>query len=143
MPFLSRLDSLRRNLFTRRRLERDLDDELRTYVDQLADQNRAHESLHAADQAIHLNPALALAHAARACALETSGLAWEAEMESRQAVALAPTDPNRHSDLLNGAIAGRKQFGLVQVALSELQGAFGLIDLRRIHAGLLGRLAGF
>ena len=41
MPFLSRLDSLRRNLFTRRRLERDLDDELRAYVDQLAEQNRA------------------------------------------------------------------------------------------------------
>lgn len=71
----------------------------------LSDQSRGHESLAAADQAIHLNPQLALAHAARACALEASGLVWEAEMEGRQAVALAPTDPNRHSDL--AGIVGR------------------------------------
>ena len=71
----------------------------------LSDQSRGHESLAAADQAIHLNPHLALAHAARACALESSGLVWEAEMEGRQAVALAPTDPNRHSDL--AGIVGR------------------------------------
>jgi tetratricopeptide (TPR) repeat protein len=71
----------------------------------LADQNRGHESIQAADEAVHLNPHLALAHAARACALETVGLVWEAEMEGRQAVALAPTDPNRHSDL--AGIVGR------------------------------------
>jgi len=41
MPILSRLDSLRRNLFARRRVERDLDDELRACVDQLAEENRA------------------------------------------------------------------------------------------------------
>jgi Tfp pilus assembly protein PilF len=51
----------------------------------LADQARGRESLHAADRAIQLNPQLALAHAARACALEASGLVWEAEMEGRQA----------------------------------------------------------
>lgn len=71
----------------------------------LADQHRGHESIASADRAVHLNPHLALAHAARACALETAGLVWEAEMESRQAVALAPTDPNRHSDL--AGIVGR------------------------------------
>ena len=71
----------------------------------LADQNRGHESLRAADEAIRLNSNLALAHAARSCALETLDLVWEAEMEGRQAVALAPTDPNRHSDL--AGIVGR------------------------------------
>ena len=71
----------------------------------LADQNRGHESLASADAAVHLNPHLTLAHAARACALEASGLVWEAEMEGSQAVALAPTDPNRHSDL--AGIVGR------------------------------------
>ena len=40
MPLLSRLASLRRNLFTRPRVERDLDDELRAYLDQLTDENR-------------------------------------------------------------------------------------------------------
>ncbi len=65
----------------------------------LADLNRGHDALRAADRAVQLNPRLALAHAARACALEAQGMPWEAEMEGRQAVALAPTDPNRHSDL--------------------------------------------
>ena len=36
----------------------------------LADQDRGREALHAADEAIRLNSHLALAHAARACALE-------------------------------------------------------------------------
>jgi len=40
MPFLSRLASLRRNLFTRARVERDLDNELRAYLDQLTDEKR-------------------------------------------------------------------------------------------------------
>ena len=40
MPFLSRLASLRRNLFTRPRVERDLDDELRAYLDQLTEEKR-------------------------------------------------------------------------------------------------------
>jgi protein O-GlcNAc transferase len=71
----------------------------------LADQRRGRDSLQAADRAVALNPHLALSHAARACALEASGLVWEAEMEGRQAVALAPTDPNRHSDL--AGIVGR------------------------------------
>jgi tetratricopeptide (TPR) repeat protein len=76
----------------------------------LADQNRSHDSLRASDQAIRMNPHLALAHAARACALETLGMAWEAEMEGRQAVALAPTDPNRHSDLA-GIVGRAGRFG--------------------------------
>ena len=71
----------------------------------LADQNRGRESFRVAGEAVRLNPRLALAHAARACALETLGLPWDAEMEGRQAVALAPTDPNRHSDL--AGIVGR------------------------------------
>ncbi|MGP8247531.1 MAG: ADOP family duplicated permease [Bryobacteraceae bacterium] len=41
MPLSSRLASLRRNLFTRRRVERDLDDELRAYLDELAADKRA------------------------------------------------------------------------------------------------------
>ena len=40
MRFLNRLASLRRNLFTRARVERDLDDELRVYLDQSADEKR-------------------------------------------------------------------------------------------------------
>jgi len=40
MPFLSRLASLRRNLFTRRRVELDLNDELRAYLDLLAEEKR-------------------------------------------------------------------------------------------------------
>ena len=76
----------------------------------LADQNRSHDSIKASDQSIRLNPHLALAHAARACALETLGMAWEAEMEGRQAVALAPTDPNRHSDLA-GIVGRAGRFG--------------------------------
>jgi tetratricopeptide (TPR) repeat protein len=71
----------------------------------LADQGRGRDALFAADFALGRDPALALGHAARACALETMGLSAEAEMEGRQAVALAPTDPNRHSDL--AGIVGR------------------------------------
>jgi len=41
MPLLSRLAGLRRNLFTRPRVERDLDDELRAYLDLLTEQKRA------------------------------------------------------------------------------------------------------
>jgi putative ABC transport system permease protein len=41
MALMSRLASLRRNLFTRARLEQELEDELRAYVDQLTDQKRA------------------------------------------------------------------------------------------------------
>src|SRR5579863_6311871 len=42
MPALfSRLASLRRNLFARRRVELDLDDELRAFVDHLIAENRA------------------------------------------------------------------------------------------------------
>ena len=65
----------------------------------LADQGRGRDALFSADFAVARDPSLSLAHAARACALETMGLSWEAEMESRQALALAPTDANRHSDL--------------------------------------------
>jgi len=71
----------------------------------LADQGRGRDALFSADFALGRDPHLALGHAARACALETMGLSSEAEMESRQAVALAPTDPNRHSDL--AGIVGR------------------------------------
>jgi putative ABC transport system permease protein len=41
MPLLNLLASLRRNLFTRRRMERDLDEEVRAYLDQLTDEKRA------------------------------------------------------------------------------------------------------
>jgi putative ABC transport system permease protein len=40
MSLLSRLASLGRNLFTRSRVERDLDDELRAYLDQLTEEKR-------------------------------------------------------------------------------------------------------
>jgi tetratricopeptide (TPR) repeat protein len=71
----------------------------------LADQNKNREAMGAAADAIALNPRLALAHAARACAMEAAGLPWDAEMECRQALALTPTDPNRHSDL--AGVVGR------------------------------------
>ncbi|MGA2594602.1 MAG: ABC transporter permease [Bryobacteraceae bacterium] len=41
MPLFSRLASLRRNLFMRPRVERDLDDELHAYLDQLTEEKRA------------------------------------------------------------------------------------------------------
>ncbi len=41
MSLLTRLASLRRNLFTRSRVEGDLDDELRGYLDQLTEEKRA------------------------------------------------------------------------------------------------------
>ncbi len=41
MTWLSRLASLRRNLFAGPRVERDLDDELRSYLDQLAEEKRS------------------------------------------------------------------------------------------------------
>jgi len=41
MPWLRRLASLHRNLRGRPRVERDLDDELRAYLDQLTDEKRA------------------------------------------------------------------------------------------------------
>jgi tetratricopeptide (TPR) repeat protein len=71
----------------------------------LSDQGRGRDALFAADFALGRDANLALGHAARACALESMGLSSEAEMEGRQAVALAPTDPNRHSDL--AGIVGR------------------------------------
>jgi len=40
MSFLTRLSRLRRNLFARSRIERDLSDELRVYLNQLTDENR-------------------------------------------------------------------------------------------------------
>src|ERR1700677_3373450 len=40
MPLLTRLASLRRNLFARPRVEQDLDDELRAYLDQLTEEKR-------------------------------------------------------------------------------------------------------
>jgi hypothetical protein len=41
MPLSSRIAALRRNLFTQPRVERELDDELRAYLDQLAAEKRA------------------------------------------------------------------------------------------------------
>jgi len=41
MSFLSRLASLRRNLFTQPHIERDLDEELRAYLDQLTEEKRS------------------------------------------------------------------------------------------------------
>ena len=41
MGLLNRLANLRRNLLTRARVERELDDELRAYLDQLTEEKRA------------------------------------------------------------------------------------------------------
>src|ERR1022692_1224917 len=41
MPLLNLLANLRRNLFTRPRMERDLDEEVHAYLDQLTDERRA------------------------------------------------------------------------------------------------------
>jgi putative ABC transport system permease protein len=60
MPLLNRLDSLRRNVFARPRVERDLDDELRAHLDQLTLEKRR-EGMGAAD-------------ARRAACLELGGL---------------------------------------------------------------------
>jgi hypothetical protein len=60
MPLLNRLDSLRRNVFARPRVERDLDDELRAHLDQLTAEKRR-EGMDAAD-------------ARRAACLELGGL---------------------------------------------------------------------
>jgi tetratricopeptide (TPR) repeat protein len=71
----------------------------------LADMGRGRDALFSAELALARDPHLALSHAARACALEAMGQPWEAEMECRQAVACAPNDPNRYSDL--AGIVGR------------------------------------
>jgi len=60
MPFLSRLASLRRNLLTRPRVEKDLDDELSAYLDQLTDEKR--------------RAGMAAAEARRAARIELGGL---------------------------------------------------------------------
>jgi hypothetical protein len=70
MPFLSRLGSLRRSLFSRARLEQELDEELRAYVDQLTDQKRA--------------AGMSVAEARRAALIELGGLEQVKE-EVRQA----------------------------------------------------------
>src|ERR1035441_5915964 len=41
MPWLNALANLRRNLFTRPRMERDLDEEVHAYLDQLTDEKCA------------------------------------------------------------------------------------------------------
>ncbi len=70
MRYLSRLASFRRNLFTRAHVERDLDIELRAYLDQLAEEKRA----------AGMEPAEAL----RAARIELGGLEQVKE-EVRQA----------------------------------------------------------
>jgi tetratricopeptide (TPR) repeat protein len=108
----------------------------------LADQGRGRDALFSADFSIARDPNLALGHAARACALEAMGLAWEAEMEGRQAVALAPTDPNRHSDLA-GIVgrAGRYQeaFDITSKALSLNPQHLPSLHCRALSLVSLGR----
>ncbi len=60
MSLLTRLASLRRNLFTRPRVERDLDDELRAYLEQLTEEQR--------------RTGMSAIEAARAARLELGGL---------------------------------------------------------------------
>jgi putative ABC transport system permease protein len=60
MPLLRRLFSLRRNLFDKPRVEQDLDEELRAYVEQLADEKA--------------RSGLSLAEARRAALLESGGV---------------------------------------------------------------------
>jgi putative ABC transport system permease protein len=60
MPFLNRLASLRRNIFTRPRVERDLDDEVRAFLDLLTEQKRA--------------AGMSVAEARRAACIELGGL---------------------------------------------------------------------
>jgi putative ABC transport system permease protein len=60
MPLLSRLDSLRRNLFARPRVERELDAELRAYLEQLTEEKR--------------QAGMGAAEARRAALVETGGL---------------------------------------------------------------------
>jgi tetratricopeptide (TPR) repeat protein len=65
----------------------------------LADRGSSSEAVAAADQAVRLDPDLAVAHAARYRALEARGLPWDAELAARKALELSPFEPNRYSDM--------------------------------------------
>src|SRR6267142_898884 len=104
MQLLSRLTSLWRNLFTRPRVERDLDDELHTYLDQLTEEKRA----------AGMNPADAL----RAARIELGGMEQMKE-EVRQVRAGQVLEQLRQ-DLHYGFRALRKNPAFTVVAVLAL-----------------------
>src|ERR1039457_4701892 len=104
MPLLSRLSSLLRNLFTRPRIERDLDDELRAYLDQLTDERRA--------------AGLGAAEAQRAARIELGGLEQVKE-EVRQVRTGRMLEELLH-DLRYGFRTLRKNPGFTAVAVLAL-----------------------
>src|ERR1035441_3918453 len=119
MPLLNLLASLRRNLFTRPRLERDLDEEVHAYLDQLTDEKRA--------------AGMGTADARRAALIEFGGLEQVKE-EVRQARAGHMLE-QMLQDLLQHVTGPRLSdffFDLFQAAELDQSGP---ARIRRAHAG--------
>jgi putative ABC transport system permease protein len=104
MPFLSRVASFGRNLLRRRRVERDLDDELRAYLDQLTDEKRA--------------AGMDAAEARRAARIELGGLE-QAKEEVRQVMA-GRILSELSQDLRYGVRTLRRNRGFTAVAVLAL-----------------------
>ena len=62
MPMLSRMTSLWRNFFAKRRNDGELDDEVHSYVDLLAEEKMRQEMCIRDSRAIRVDPMIALRH---------------------------------------------------------------------------------